>query len=201
MAGPGSRPRSTKVVIPRGSKHQGNRKRKDKLKGHKADAVTWDYDNSDSDETTLMKRQPGDRGTSNPSTKKRPRVEKVHGAAPQTVSRISSADGEEASRKLPTNSTSSSDEEAVPPQKEGTGDNGLINNNDEGQRSNTRDGGDEEIGSDAHEAGSVEASSDGEGEETGGGMGNVMAKILEQKVDTRKQVGWRLGLSPSDANL
>lgn len=198
MARPRSRSRSTIVKVPGSDKHGTKGKRKRKSKSDKKDAnstaVTWDYDNSDSDDVTPNERREGKVENSKAQLDERSRrSEKSGDQVLQPVVGPSNGNGVKASfnsslkRRRPTNDDSPDVKDHISSVPSGSDDDSdtrqadNLEQEDEDEDEDDKEGSDDDVNKDE----TLVIEEQGEG---GGGMGDVMARILGQKVDSRSKV-------------
>lgn len=174
MAGPRSLSRSTKVASPGGSRK--NAKGKGKYNSKKKGApplATWDHDNSSADESA--DEEPAGAGAARAAAsagKKRPRV--GEGASRAAEAGAKDRDGEEAgARKSSGGGSKRQRAEAGGMEEDGSA-------SESGDEDDIGGGG----GGEEEDGGGAAA-----GATPAGGMGDVMARILGQKLDSRVQVG------------
>lgn len=163
MAGPRSLSRSTKVAAPAAS-------RKGKGKHHskkKAPLATWDHDNSSADESVDEEPAAG---------KKRPRAGAASKAAEAGAQDRN--DGEAGTRKV-------SGGGSKRPRAAAAAGEGL----EEEEESGSGGDGEDDIGEGGQGGGEGDEDGGGAVAAPAGGMGDVMARILGQKLDARVQVG------------
>lgn len=165
MAGPRSLSRSTKVAAPAAS-------RKGKGKHHKKRAAlaTWDHDNSSADESVDKEPASSASSAAAPAGKKRPRVGASKAARAGALGQDGGKDG---TQKL-------SGGRSKRPRAGAEGDK---------EESGSGSDGEDDIGEGGQGGGNDEGDAGGAAAAPTGGMGDVMARILGQKLDARVQVG------------